>query len=142
MTTTTQRLILRGHAGYLGAAAVVSLLFMDLPGIFFAVGPAGRIVANAPHAGIGFVEAHGLALILSVLLWRAAPARSWHVTGLAIGLLLGTANLVFWQLFIAADALAMGYLTTSLHWAFALLQFWAAIGAPAGARRDVQAARA
>jgi len=59
------------------------------------VGPAGRIVGSGPHAGIGFIEAQGLAFILSVLLWRAAPVRSWHGTGAAVEALLGTANLVF-----------------------------------------------
>ena len=30
-----------------------------------------------------------------------------------------TANLVFWQLFIAADMLTVGYVTTALHGLFA-----------------------
>ena len=124
MTSTTRGLILRANAIYLGLGAVGGLLFMDLPGIFRGVGPAGRVLAAAPHAAIGFVEAHGLALILSVLLWRAAPApaRAWHVTGAAISLLLGTANLAFWQIFIDGNALAMGYVTTGFHWIFAVLQ--------------------
>ena len=48
-------------------------------------------------------------LILGVLLWRAEPLRSWHLTAAAVHVLLGTANLVFWQIFIAADMLAGGY---------------------------------
>ena len=122
MTSHTRRLVLRANASYLGICAAAGLLFMDLPGIYLGVGPAAQILANAPHAGIGFVEAHGLAFILSVLLWKAPPTRSWHVTGAAIGLLLGTANLLFWQLFIAVDSLAMGYVTTALHWIFVVVQ--------------------
>jgi len=38
----------------------------------------------------------------------------------------GRRNLVFWQLFIAADLLWVGYVTTSLHWIFAVLQLCAA----------------
>jgi hypothetical protein len=55
--------------------------------------------------------------------------RSWHLTALAMEVLLGTANLAFWQMFIAMDALAVGYVTTVLHWIFALAQLWSAIGA-------------
>jgi hypothetical protein len=102
-------------------------MIFDLLGVYLGTGPQGRILSQAPHAGIGFVEAHGLALILSVLLWRAVPARSWHLTALALEVLLGTANLVFWDIFIAGEALAMGYITTLLHWIFAGLQLFAAI---------------
>jgi hypothetical protein len=129
MTSNLRRIVLRGNAVYLGTAAIVSLFFMDIPGIFFGLGPEARIVATAPHTGIGFVEAHGLAFILSVLLWRAVPDRSWHVTGAAVSTLLGTCNLVFWQMFIAADALVMGYVTTSFHWTFAIAQVCAAFAA-------------
>ena len=121
MTIAIRRVILRANAFYLGAAAVAGLLF-DVRGILFGTGPQGRVLASAPHAGISFIEAHGLALILAVLLWRAAPVRSWHVTALAVDALLGTANLVFWQMFIAADALAVGYVSTTLHWIFVGLQ--------------------
>jgi len=86
-------------------------------------------VAGAPYAGVGFLESHGLALILSIWLWRAEANRSWHFTGAAVHALLGTANLLFWQIFIAANIVGAGYLTTSLHWLFAILQLAAAITA-------------
>ena len=57
-------------------------------------------------------------MILAVLLWRAKPERSAHLTAPAVVALLGTANLAFWQAFIAMDALVMGYVTTALHWTF------------------------
>ena len=125
MTTTTRQRILRANAFFLGAASIGGLLFMDLPGAFFSAGPLTRIITES-HASIGFVEAHGLALILSVLLWRAAPTRSWHFTAAAVHMLLGTANIVFWQLFVASDTLPMGYITTSLHWLFVTFQLLAA----------------
>jgi hypothetical protein len=121
--------LLRANALYLGIAALAGLLF-DVRGILFATGPQGRILGSSPHAGIGFIEAHGLALILSVLLWRAAPARCWHLTALAIEVLLGTANLVFWQIFVAGNALAVGYITTALHWIFAAVQLVSALIRP------------
>jgi hypothetical protein len=84
------------------------------------------VIGGAPLAGIGFIEAHGLALIMGVLLWRAEPTRTWHVTAAAVHILLGTANLLFWQIFSVAGALIAGYVTTSLHWLFAGLQLFAA----------------
>lgn len=86
-------------------------------------------MAAAPDSTIGFVEAHGLALIMGVLLWRAAASRSWHMTAAAVHVLLGTANLVFWPIFTHADMLAAGYITTSLHWLFVGLQLLAATAA-------------
>jgi hypothetical protein len=44
----------------------------------------------------------------------------------AVHVLLRTANLVFWQIFVASGLLWNGYLTTSLHILFAILQLTAA----------------
>jgi hypothetical protein len=132
MTTTARKLLLRANAIYLLVAASGGM-WADLSGAFMGLGPQGRILAAAPYAAIGFVEAHGLAIILGVLLWRAPPQRSWHLTAAAIHLLLGICNLVFWQIFVAADMLAGGYITTSLHFAFLALQLFAAATAKPGA---------
>ena len=137
MTATVRRMILRGNALYIGFAGFSGVLF-DLRGYLFGTGPQGRILADAPYAAIGFVEAHGLATILAVLLWRAAPVRSWHATALAMDVLLGASNLLFWQMFHAADALTIGYVSTSLHGIFAALQFTAlfAVGEPDRSKRS------
>jgi hypothetical protein len=148
MTTTAPRMILRANAVYLGLSAAVAFLFLDVPGIALGWGPEARLLANAPLAGIGFVEAHGLAFILSVHYWRAAtmPTRAWHLTAGAVAALLGTANVVFWRGFVETDALAMGYLTTSLHWTFAIAQLAAlllsrpdATGCPVAGAADADA---
>jgi len=44
-----------------------------------------------------------------------------------VHLLLGTANLIFWQIFVAIDNLPVRYIWTSLHWLFVVLQVGAAI---------------
>jgi hypothetical protein len=125
MTATIRRGILRANALYLLVAAAGGLA-NDVRGAFFGTGPVADIIAAAPHAAIGFIEAHGLALIIGVLLWRAEPVRAWHLTAVAVHVLLGTANLVFWQIFVASDMLWLGYLTTGLHWLFVTLQLVAA----------------
>ena len=141
MTATVRHLILRANALFIGVAGFAGVIF-DIRGVLYGAGPQGRALAAAPYAGIGFVEAHGLAVILAVVLWRAKPERSAHLTALAVVTLLGTANLAFWQAFIAMDALVMGYLTTALHWTFVALNLAAAIQVnPAIPRRTLQRAR-
>jgi len=141
MTASVRHLILRANALYIGVAGFAGVIF-DLRGVLYGAGPQGRALAAAPYAAIGFVEAHGLAVILAVVLWRARPERAAHLTALAVGALLGTANLAFWQAFIAMDALVMGYLTTTLHWTFVALNLAAAIQVnPAIPRRTLGRAR-
>jgi len=141
MSATLRQLILRANALYIGVAGFAGVIF-DIRGVLYGTGPQGKALAAAPHAGIGFVEAHGLAVILAVVLWRAKPDRSAHFTALAVVALLGTANLAFWQTFIAMDAVVMGYLTTALHWTFVALNLAAAMHvSPAIEERTLQRAR-
>jgi hypothetical protein len=128
MSIAVRHVILRANAAFLLAASTGGFA-SDVRGIFLGLGPVARVVVEAPHAGIGFVEAHGLAFILGILMWRAEPSRAWHLTAAAIHTLLGCANLIFWQLFIASDMLMVGYVTTALHALFVLLQISAAITA-------------
>lgn len=128
MTIAMRHVILRANATFLLAASAGGFA-SDVRGIFFGLGPVARLVAEAPYAGLGFIEAHGLAFILGILMWRAQPARGWHLAAAAIHALLGTANLVFWQLFIVSDMLLVGYVTTALHGLFVVLQMSAAISA-------------
>ena len=128
MNTSNRKLILRANALYLGIASIAAFLLLDLRGIVHGAGPAAPLFAAAPHTAIGFVEAHGLAFIIAVLLWHAHPVRYAHLTGAAVMGLLGTANLVFWQVFTATGMSAAGVVLTSLHLGFALAQLLAASG--------------
>src|SRR5262245_64128390 len=131
MTIRTRQKILRAHAIYLGASAMAALLLLDLPQVLLGLGPQSRIVSDRPYVAVGFVEAHGLAFVLSLFLWRATGDRFSHLAGAGAAALLGTANLVFWDIFPAIDSLAMGYVTTSLHWTFAAAQSLAILAARA-----------
>jgi hypothetical protein len=136
-----RRLILRFHALYLGFFALAGFLFMDMAAVVNGTGPAARLLGSGDPllAAIGFIEAHGLAFILAVLFWRAPAERTWHVTGAATAALLGICNLVFWNLFVVTDALAMGYVTTGLHLTVATLQIGAAFAAGTSAAPAVRA---
>lgn len=120
MTTTMRKLILRADACWLVLASLGGLA-LAVSGAFFASGPS--VLRAVPEAGIGLIQAHGLALILGLLLWRALPRRSWHVIGAAVHLLLGAGNALFWP--VTADALPI-HLITSLHLLFAVAQLLAA----------------
>jgi len=133
MITSTRKVILRANALYLGFASIAGLLLLDFRGIVFGTGPAGTLLAAAPHAAIGFVEAHGLAFILSVLLWHAQPVRYAHLTAAAVMALLGVSNIVFWPIFSSTGMTAAGAVITSAHLAFAAVQLLAASGARARA---------
>jgi hypothetical protein len=103
---------------------------LELLGHHLGVGPLGQAFAGSPYT-IGFVEAHGLALIFGVLFLRAAAGSDieafWHGTGAIVHLLLGGANLLFWQSFVTFDLVPMGIVATAFHAVFALAQSWAAM---------------
>jgi hypothetical protein len=140
MSDSTRRLILRANAVFLILAGGISFL-LDLRAYFFQVGPSVRLIAPAPHTVIGFVEAHGLALILGILFARAAVARPWHWTAAAVHVLLGGSNLLFWQSFVAGDMLAVGYVTTAFHGLFVVLEVAAALGSPKANPRESKSLR-
>ena len=129
MQAHVRRRVLRANALFIGIAAAAGLMF-DIRGVLYGLGPQGRLLADAPHAAIGFTEAHGLALILAVVLWRSAPVRASHLTAIAMEVLLGTANLAFWDMFVASDALIVGYMSTSLHWTFVAAQLACVVSEP------------
>ncbi len=121
MTTTMRKLILRADACWLVLASLAGLA-MAVSGAFFASGPS--VLRAIPEAAVGLVQAHGLALILGLLLWRALPRRSSHLIGAAVHLLLGAGNILF--LPVNADLLPIEHLITGLHLLFAVAQLLAA----------------
>jgi hypothetical protein len=70
-----------------------------------------------------FLSSASLLVALSACDPQRQPAL---IVTAAVHLLLGTANLVFWNVFVTGDALVAGYVTTSLHWGFVGLQLFAA----------------
>ncbi|EMO42494.1 hypothetical protein LEP1GSC186_1589 [Leptospira noguchii serovar Autumnalis str. ZUN142] len=122
MSLSARRLILQINGVVLMIASLGGFILMDVLGIFFGVGPAASLLKGQEFIGIGGFEAHGLAFILGVLLFKAEPKRFWHITAMAIHSLLGIANILMWGIFIAVNSLQMGYITTAMHCIFVLLQ--------------------
>lgn len=101
------------------ALAGSAALLVETVGHFFGVGPLAA-TRGSPHT-IGGFEAHGLAIIIAVVLLCAATVpkrRPWHFLGLGVHLLLGLANILFWTSFVQQDLLAVGVVTTALHLIF------------------------
>jgi hypothetical protein len=48
------------------------------------------------------------------------------LTAAAVHILLGASNIALWRIFILCDVLPLGYVSTSLHCLFAVLQLMAA----------------
>lgn len=106
---------LRLDAAFLILAGGVAMVAETI-GHFFGVGPLAASLGS-PHT-IGGFEAHGLAILIGVLLFRAATLadrRLWHAVGLSTHLFLGSSNLFFWSGFVQQDLVAVGYVTTALH---------------------------
>jgi hypothetical protein len=115
------RWVLRLDGAFLaltGAAALVS----ETAGYLWGIGPLGRLF-GVPQT-VGEFEAHGLAIIFGILFVRGAARierHAWHAIGLAVHLLVGTSNLLFWPVFRQMDLMTVGWVTTTLHVLFASL---------------------
>jgi hypothetical protein len=125
-----RRRLLKANAAFVGVFGAVSFFVLDVRGIWFASGPQVAVLRGEPAAGVGFLEAHGLAVIFAVWFWRASrsdhPERAWHLTAAAVHFLLATANISLWRIFILCDVLMLGYVSTALHCLFVVLQLVAA----------------
>jgi hypothetical protein len=88
-----------------------------------------------PMAGVGFVDAHELALVAGILLWSARPRACWHLAAAAVHLLFAAANVAHWEYFVSAHIVAVGWMTTAAHVLFVVLGCLAAHRATASGFR-------
>jgi len=93
-------------------------------------GPETAVLRGEPSSGVGFLEAHGLAVVIDVWFWCASltenPDRARHLTAAAVHTLLAMCNITLWRIFILCEVLTLGYVSTSLHCLFAILLLVAA----------------
>jgi hypothetical protein len=100
-----------------------SQVIFELLSHYTGKGPLNTIFQDS-YLTIGWVEAHGQALLIGVLLLAVARRdgrRFWHWFALAEHALLGTANLVFWNSFGHFDLVPMGVVATAAHALFVVL---------------------
>ena len=122
-TRNTQKIILIADGGFLALVGGAQMIF-ELLSDFGGIGPLGRIFTGS-HYTIGFLEAHGLAFLIGVLLIGVAasePKRYWHGFAACVHLLLGGANLLFWHSFVVWGLVPMGIVATAFHCLFLVAQ--------------------
>ena len=132
-----RRRLLLANGVFLVVVGGVQVAF-ELAAYFAGAGPYGEIFEGSPYA-IGWVEAHGLAFLIGVLLIGVAARdgrRFWHLFAAAVHTLLGVANLVFWDSFIVFGMIPMGIAATVVHVVLvaAHIGAWAVSRDSAGAR--------
>lgn len=112
-------------------------LAADLASYFGGIGPFGPVFHGDPTV-IGVVEAHGLAVLTGIAACTGFAGRSrryWHWHLAATHLLLGGANIAFFQVFEQVGARAGGIGITAVHVCLVIVQVaFAARGRPAAGR--------
>jgi hypothetical protein len=122
MSDRVRRLLLTADGVFLAVVGGFQIL-LELAGYYRGAGPYGKFFDHSPYV-IGWVEAHGLALLIGVLLLAVARTdlrRFWHVFAAAVHVLLGGANIVFWDSFAAFGMVPMGVGATVVHVVFVAL---------------------
>jgi hypothetical protein len=119
MTTARPRLLPANDVFLVSVGGIQ--VVVELLAYYAGAGPYGYIFEASPYA-IGWVEAHGLAFIIGILLLLSVAVRDlrrfWHVVAAVVHTLLGTANLLFWNSFVAVGMVPMGITATVVHVVF------------------------
>lgn len=122
------RLVMLIDGGFLAVVGAVQVT-LELAGHFFGAGPLAPVFDQSPYS-IGWVEAHGLAVLtgaLFLLVGASDRRRYWHAYALAVHVLLGGANLLFWSSFITFGTEPLGIGATVAHVGLAAAQAWCLI---------------
>jgi hypothetical protein len=119
-TIRFRKATLYADALFLVVIGGVQVVF-EFVGYLWGIGPLGAVFHDSSYT-IGFVEAHGLALLSGIVLLAAArhAQRRWNGLGLAIHALLGAANLIFWTSFTDFHIVPAGVAATAAHGVFVL----------------------
>lgn len=118
------RAVMLVDGAFLAVVGAAQVTF-ELLGHYAGAGPFGAVFHGSPYT-IGWVENHGFALLIGVLFLTVAAndgRRFWHGFALAVHVLLGAANVVFWNSFVTFDVVPMGLAATVVHALFIEVQF-------------------
>jgi len=110
---------LQADGAFLATVGIVQVV-QELLGHFAGKGMLAAAFEHSPYT-IGFVEAHALAATVGVLLIRFSESpdvRFWHLYAVLVHVILGGANVLFWDSFQAFGLTAMGIGATALHGLF------------------------
>jgi hypothetical protein len=117
-----RRILLTADGVFLAVIGSVQVL-LEVVAYYGGAVPYGELFERSPDL-IGWLEAHGMAFLIGVLLLAVARndlRRFWHVFAAAVHVLLGGANIVFWDSFLAFGMVPMGVAATVVHVVFVML---------------------
>ena len=115
----TRKNVLRLNAVFLLLVSLAQAT-SELLSYFLGVGPLAGKFTSSPYT-IGFFEAHSLATLIGLILFKASlgePERFWHIFAVSVHLLLGGANILFWDSFVTLDFVGPGIVATFFHGIF------------------------
>ena len=123
---TTGSIVLRGDALFLAVAGVFGLV-SDLRSYGTGSGSFGRTFYQNPTV-IGVVEAHSLAVLIAVSVWFLAHTpRFGHWVALVAHTIMGTSNIIWFDVFRNVNAETQGVAVTVVHFVFVILNAFFAI---------------
>lgn len=111
------------NALYLGLTGFAQMIF-ELFSHYQGIGPLRDIFTNSAYT-IGFFEAHGFAVltgILTITVMIKEMKSYWHLYLAGVSFLLGGSNLLYWDSFAQVGLVTAGYVATTLHIVFFILQ--------------------
>ncbi len=112
--------VLRSDAVFLFAAGLFGVV-SDLQSYASGTGPFGHTFHQNPTV-IGVVEAHSLAVLVAVSVWCLAHTpRFGHWVALAAHLIMGTSNIIWFDVFRNVNAATQGVAVTVVHFVFVIL---------------------
>ncbi len=123
---SVNKVVLKANAIFLMLIGSLQVIF-ELLSHFKGIGPLADRFIGSPYT-IGFFEAHGLAVLMGVLLWRASadPQKFWHGFAVVVHIFLGIANLLFWNSFVQLDFVTPGTVATVFHGVFVVSESYCA----------------
>jgi hypothetical protein len=119
--------VVRLHGAFIGAfGSVVFSVELGTHFLGWSIGPFAFLHDDVMARMLGS-EAHGLAVVIGAtfvaMSFGGPPDRRLHGTGIAVGLLLGAINLMYWApAFVSNGIVAGGVVSTGLHLVFAAAQ--------------------
>ena len=118
-TQRARRILIHINGAFLvlvGGVQVVS----ELLSYYAGTGIYAPVFRSSPYT-IGWVENHGLALLIGLLFLRVGVRDGrpfWSAFAIAVHVLLGTTNLVFWGSFVHFHLVTLGIAATIAHAVF------------------------
>lgn len=117
------RLFLKTHGIILLCLGLI-MNFQTILGSFRGIGVLS-FIKDDPLRSVGLFEAYllaGFSGAILVLLSGKLYAKKWHILAIVVHAILFTTNILFWRAYALAGIVTIGYVSTTAHGVFMLLE--------------------